>query len=68
MCITPLVVKQVKEKIIIKCTDGFTLHTTHQAHTPLIHLASGCHYRALSAKTSRHQNRFFPQAINPLNN
>ncbi len=45
-----------------------TLNPSHPAHSLFELLLSGRRYRALSTKTTRHKNSFFPQAISRLNN
>ncbi len=45
-----------------------TLDPSHPAHSVFELLPSGRLYRALSTKTARHKNSFYPQAISHLNN
>ncbi len=47
--------------------DKITLDPSHPAHSLFELLLSGQRYRALSTRTSRHRNRFFPQAIHLMN-
>ncbi len=44
-----------------------TLDPSHPAHSLFELLPSGRHYRALSTKTARHKNSFYPQVIPHLN-
>ncbi|XP_051508275.1 uncharacterized protein LOC127414344 isoform X2 [Myxocyprinus asiaticus] len=44
-----------------------TLDPTHPAHYLFELLPSGRHFRALSTRTVRHRNSFFPQAIHLMN-
>ncbi len=44
-----------------------TLDPSHPAHFLFELLPSGRRYRALSTKTTRHRNSFFPQAIHLMN-
>ncbi len=45
-----------------------SLWTPHIQHTPSLNcLPSGRRYRALSTRTTRHRNSFFPQAIQLMN-
>ncbi len=45
-----------------------TLDPSHPAHSLFELLPSDRRYRALSTKTARHKNSFYPQAISHLNN
>ncbi len=44
-----------------------TLDPSHPAHSRFELLPSGRRYRALSTRTTRHRNSFFPQAIHLMN-
>ncbi len=44
-----------------------TLDPSHPAHSLFKLLPSGRRYRALSTRTTRHRNSFFPQAIHLMN-
>ncbi len=44
-----------------------TLDPSHPAHSLFELLPSGRRYRALSTRTARHRNSFFPQAIHLMN-
>ncbi len=44
-----------------------TLDPSHPAHSLFELLPSGQRYRALSTRTTRHRNSFFPQAIHLMN-
>ncbi len=44
-----------------------TLDPSHPAHFLFALLPSGWRYRALSTRTTRHRNSFFPQAIHLMN-
>ncbi len=44
-----------------------TLDPSHPAHSLFELLPSGRRYRALSTRTTRHRNSFFPQAIHLMN-
>ncbi len=48
---------------VSKRADKITLDPAHPAHSLFILLPSGRRYRALSTRTTRHRNSFFPQAI-----
>ncbi len=50
-----------------KRTGKITLDPSHQAHSLFELLPSGQRYRALSTRTTRHRNSFFPQAIHLMN-
>ncbi len=49
-----------------KMSDKITLDPSHPAHS-LFELFNSRRYRALSIRTSRHRNSFFPQAIHLMN-
>ncbi|KAK3521223.1 hypothetical protein QTP70_001045 [Hemibagrus guttatus] len=51
-----------------KCASRITLDPIHPAHPLFELLPSGRRYRAVNARTSKHKNSFFPQAIHLLNN
>ncbi len=44
-----------------------TLDPSHQAHSLFERLPSGRRYRALSTRTTRYRNSFFPQVIHLMN-
>ncbi len=44
-----------------------TLDPSHPAHSLFELLPSGRRYRALSTRTTRHRNSFFPQAVHLMN-
>ncbi len=46
---------------------SLSLDPSHPAHSVIKLLPSGWHYRALSTRTARHRNSFFPQAIHLMN-
>ncbi len=48
---------------VSKRADKITLDPAHPAHSLFKLLPSGRRYRALSTRTARHRNSFFPQAI-----
>ncbi len=48
---------------VSKIAKKITLEPSHPAHSFFELLQSGRHYRALSTRTARHRNSFFPQAI-----
>ncbi len=48
---------------VSKRADKITLDRSHPAHSLFILLPSGRCYRALSTRTTRHRNSFFPQGI-----
>ncbi|KAI7790342.1 hypothetical protein IRJ41_020313, partial [Triplophysa rosa] len=50
-----------------KRAQKITLDLSHPSHQLFTMLPSGRRYRALSTKTTRHNNSFFPQAIYLLN-
>ncbi len=50
-----------------KRADKITLDPSHPAHSLFKLLPSGRRYRALSTRTSRHRNSFFPQTIHLMN-
>ncbi|KAI7793933.1 hypothetical protein IRJ41_009315 [Triplophysa rosa] len=50
-----------------KRAQKITLDLSHPSHHLFTMLPSGRRYRALSTKTTRHKNSFFPQAIYLLN-
>ncbi|KAI1885498.1 hypothetical protein AGOR_G00204310 [Albula goreensis] len=50
-------------KQAVKITEG----PSHPGHSQSELLPSGWRYRSLSAKTSRHENNFFPQAVKLMN-
>ncbi len=52
---------------VSKRAGKITLDPSHPAHTLFELLPSGRRYRALSTRTTRHRNSFFPQAINFIN-
>ncbi len=52
---------------VSKRAGKITLDPSHPAHFLFALLPSGRRYRALSTKTTRHRNSFFPQAIHLMN-
>ncbi len=66
-------VVQTAERIIgttlpaLKRAGKITLDPSHAAHSLFEPLPSGRRYRALSTRTTRHRNSFFPQAIHLMN-
>ncbi len=52
---------------VSKRAGKITLDPTHPAHSLFELLPSGRRYRALSTRTTRHRNSFFPQAIHLMN-
>ncbi len=50
-----------------KRAGKITLDPSHPAHSLFELLPSGRRYRALSTRTARHRNSFFPQAIHLMN-
>ncbi len=50
-----------------KRAGKITLDPSHPAHSLFELLPSGRRYRALSTRTTRHRNSFFPQAIHLMN-
>ncbi len=52
---------------VSKGAGKFTLDPSHPAHSLFELLLSGWRYRALSTRTTRHRNNFFPQAIHLMN-
>ncbi|ROL55387.1 hypothetical protein DPX16_0565 [Anabarilius grahami] len=50
-----------------KRAKKITLDPSHPAHSLFELLPSGRRYRALSTRTTRHRNSFFPQAIHLMN-
>ncbi len=52
---------------VSKGAGKFTLDPSHPAHSLFELLLSGWSYRALSTRTTRHRNNFFPQAIHLTN-
>ncbi len=50
-----------------KRAGKITLGPSHPAHSLFELLPSGRRYRALSTRTTRHKNSFFPQAIHLMN-
>ncbi len=52
---------------VSKRADKITLDPSHPAHSLFEPLPSGRRYRALSTRTTRHRNSFFPQAIHLMN-
>ncbi len=50
-----------------KRAENITLDPSHPAHSLFERLPSGRRYRALSTRTTRHRNSFFPQAIHLMN-
>ncbi len=52
---------------VSKRTGKITLDPSHPAHSLFELLPSGRHYRALSTRTARHRNSFFPQEIHLMN-
>ncbi len=51
-----------------KRAGKITLDPSHPAHSLFELLPSGRRYRALSTRTTRHRNSFFPQVIHLMNN
>ncbi|MGL4906709.1 MAG: alkylated DNA repair protein domain-containing protein, partial [Plesiomonas sp.] len=51
-----------------KRAKKITLDPSHPAHSIFELLPSGRRYRALSTRTTRHKNSFFPHAIHLMNN
>ncbi len=52
---------------VSKMAGKITLDPSHPAHSLFELLPSGWRYRALSTRTARHRNSFFPQAIHLMN-
>ncbi len=52
---------------VSKRAGKITLDPSHPAHSLFELLPSGRRYRALSTRTTRHRNSFFPQAIQLMN-
>ncbi len=52
---------------VSKRAGKITLDPSHSAHSIFELLPSGRRYRALSTRTTRHRNSFFPQAIHLMN-
>ncbi len=52
---------------VIKRAGKITLDPSHPANSLFELLPSGRRYRALSTRTTRHRNSFFPQAIHLMN-
>ncbi len=52
---------------VSKRAGKITLDPSHPAHSLFALLPSGRCYRALSTRTTRHRNSFFPQAIHLMN-
>ncbi len=52
---------------VSKSAVKITLDRSHPAHSLFELLPSGRRYRALSTRTTRHRNSFFPQAIHLMN-
>ncbi len=52
---------------VSKRAGKITLDPSHPAHSLFKLLPSGRRYRALSIRTTRHRNSFFPQAIHLMN-
>ncbi len=52
---------------VSKRAGKITLDPSHPAHSLFEPLPSGRHYKALSTRTTRHRNSFFPQAIHLMN-
>ncbi|KAL0148971.1 hypothetical protein M9458_055775 [Cirrhinus mrigala] len=52
---------------VSKKAGKITLDPSHPAHSLFELLPSGRRYRALSTRTARHRNSFFPQAIHLMN-
>uniref|UniRef100_A0A672NIE3 Reverse transcriptase domain-containing protein n=1 Tax=Sinocyclocheilus grahami TaxID=75366 RepID=A0A672NIE3_SINGR len=52
---------------VSKRAGRITLDPSHPAHSLFELLPSGRRYRALSTRTTRHRNSFFPQAIHLMN-
>ncbi len=52
---------------VSKRAGKITLDPSHPAHSLFALLPSGWRYRALSTRTTRHRNSFFPQAIHLMN-
>ncbi len=52
---------------VSKRAGKITLDPSHPAHSLFDLLPSGRRYRALSTRTTRHRNSFFPQAIHLMN-
>ncbi len=52
---------------VSKKAGKITLDPSHPAHSLFELLPSGRHYGALSTRTSRHRNSFFPEAIHLMN-
>ncbi len=50
-----------------KRAGKITLDPSHPAHSLFELLPSGRRYRALSTRTTRHRNSFFPQAVHLMN-
>ncbi len=53
---------------VSKRAGKITLDPSHPAHSLFELLLSGRRYRALSTRTTRHRNSFFPQAVHLMNN
>ncbi len=52
---------------VSKRAGKITLDPSHPAHSLFELLPSGRRYRALSTRTTRHRNSFFPQAVHLMN-
>ncbi len=52
---------------VSKRTGKITLDPSHPAHSLFELLPPGRRYRALSTRTARHRNSFFPQAVHLMN-
>ncbi len=52
---------------VSKRAGKITLDPSHPAHSLYELLPSGPRYRALSTRTTRHRNSFFPQAVHLMN-
>ncbi len=52
---------------VSKRAGKITLDPSHPAHSLFELLPSGRRYKALSTRTTRHRNNFFPQAIHLMN-
>ncbi len=59
--------QKVYSSRVSKRAGKITLDPSHPAHSLFELLLSGQRYRALSTRTTRHRNAFFPQAIHLMN-
>ncbi len=60
-------IQELYSSRVSKRPGKITLDPSHPAHSLFELLPSGQRYRALSTRTARHRNGFFPQAIHLMN-